>query len=170
MARKIVTYPHPVLAQTARPVEEITDEIRQLAAEMAQLMYEDKGIGLAAPQVAESIRLITVDLSGPDKREDLQVFVNPVLTNLEGEVDSEEGCLSVPGYRSTVTRAERLHLSALDLDGNPVEMEADDLMAICLQHEVDHLNGVLFIDKISKLKRTLYERKLKKWLKQKKED
>jgi peptide deformylase len=170
MARKIVTYPHPVLAQTARPVEEITDEIRQLAAEMAQLMYEDKGIGLAAPQVAESIRLITVDLSGPDKREDLQVFVNPVLTNLEGEVDSEEGCLSVPGYRSTVTRAERLHLSALDLDGNPVEMEADDLMAICLQHEVDHLNGVLFIDKISKLKRTLYDRKVKKWLKQKKED
>lgn len=170
MARKIVTYPHPVLAQTARPVEEITDEIRQLAAEMAQLMYEDKGIGLAAPQVAESIRLITVDLSGPDKREDLQIFVNPVLTNLEGEVDSEEGCLSVPGYRSTVTRAERLHLSALDLDGNPVEMEADDLMAICLQHEVDHLNGVLFIDKISKLKRTLYDRKVKKWLKQKKED
>ena len=170
MARKNVTYPHPVLAQTARPVEEITDEIRQLAAEMAQLMYEDKGIGLAAPQVAESIRLITVDLSGPDKREDLQVFVNPVLTNLEGEVDSEEGCLSVPGYRSTVTRAERLHLSALDLDGNPVEMEADDLMAICLQHEVDHLNGVLFIDKISKLKRTLYDRKVKKWLKQKKED
>ena len=170
MARKIVTYPHPVLAQTARPVEEITDEIRQLAAEMAQLMYEDKGIGLAAPQVAESIRLITVDLSGPDKREDLQVFVNPVLTNLEGEVDSEEGCLSVPGYRSTVTRAERLHLSALDLDGYPVEIEADDLMAICLQHEVDHLNGVLFIDKISKLKRTLYDRKVKKWLKQKKED
>lgn len=170
MARKIVTYPHPVLAKTASPVTEITEEIRQLAAEMAQLMYEDKGIGLAAPQVAESIRLITVDLSGPDKREDLKVFVNPVLSNLEGEVDSEEGCLSVPGYRSTVTRAERLHLSALDLDGNPVEMAADDLMAICLQHEVDHLNGVLFIDKISKLKRTLYERKLKKWLKQKKED
>ena len=169
MPRTIVTYPNPVLAKKAAPVAEITDEIRALAAEMIQLMYADKGIGLAATQVAESIRLITVDLSGPEKREDPRVFVNPVLSNLEGEVESEEGCLSVVGYRSTVTRAERLHLSATDLDGNPVEMDADDLMAICLQHEVDHLDGVLFIDKISKLKRTLYERKLKKWLKEKKE-
>ena len=170
MPRTIVTYPNPVLAKKAAPVAEITDEIRALAAEMIELMYKDKGIGLAAPQVAESIRLITVDLSGPEKREDPRVFVNPVLSNLEGEVESEEGCLSVVGYRSTVIRAERLHLSAHDLDGNVVEMGADDLMAICLQHEVDHLNGVLFIDKISKLKRTLYERKLKKWLKEKNED
>ena len=170
MPRTIVTYPNPVLAKKAAPVTEITDEIRALAAEMIELMYADKGIGLAAPQVAESIRLITVDLSGPEKREEPRVFVNPVLSNLEGEVESEEGCLSVVGYRSTVIRAERLHLSAHDLDGNVVEMDADDLMAICLQHEVDHLNGVLFIDKISKLKRTLYERKLKKWLKEKNED
>ena len=169
MLRKVRTYPDPVLAAKAAPVTEITDEIRTLAADMIETMYADKGIGLAAPQVGESIRLITVDLSGPDKREDPHVFVNPVLSNLEGEVDSEEGCLSVVGYRTTVTRAERLHLSATDLDGNPVEMDADDLMARCLQHEVDHLNGVLFIDKISKLKRTLYERKLKKWLKEKKE-
>ncbi|HCU68803.1 MAG TPA: peptide deformylase [Desulfomicrobium sp.] len=169
MLRKVRTYPDPVLAAKAAPVTEITDEIRTLAADMIETMYADKGIGLAAPQVGESIRLITVDLSGPDKREDPHVFVNPVLSNLEGEVESEEGCLSVVGYRTTVTRAERLHLSATDLDGNPVEMDADDLMAICLQHEVDHLNGVLFIDKISKLKRTLYERKLKKWLKEKKE-
>ena len=169
MLRKVRTYPDPVLAAKAAPVTEITDEIRTLAADMIETMYADKGIGLAAPQVGESIRLITVDLSGPDKREDPRVFVNPVLSNLEGEVESEEGCLSVVGYRTTVTRAERLHLSATDLDGNPVEMDADDLMAICLQHEVDHLNGVLFIDKISKLKRTLYERKLKKWLKEKKE-
>lgn len=170
MERKVRTYPDPVLARKAVPVMEITDEIRTLAADMIETMYADKGIGLAAPQVGESVRLITIDLSGPEKREDPRVFVNPVLTNLEGEVDSEEGCLSVIGYRTTVTRAERLHLSATDLDGNPVEMDADDLMAICLQHEVDHLDGVLFIDKISKLKRTLYERKLKKWLKEKKED
>ena len=170
MLRKVRTYPDPVLAAKAAPVTEITDEIRALAADMIETMYADKGIGLAAPQVGESIRLITVDLSGPDKREDPHVFVNPVLSNLEGEVESEEGCLSVVGYRTTVTRAERLHLSATDLDGNPVEMDADDLMAICLQHEVDHLDGVLFIDKISKLKRTLYERKLKKWLKEKNED
>jgi peptide deformylase len=170
MERKVRTYPDPVLARKAVPVTEITDEIRTLAADMIETMYADKGIGLAAPQVGESVRLITVDLSGPDKREDPRVFVNPVLTNLEGEVESEEGCLSVVGYRTTVTRAERLHLSATDLEGNPVEMDADDLMAICLQHEVDHLNGILFIDKISKLKRTLYERKLKKWLKEKKQD
>ena len=168
MARKIVTYPDPVLARISAPVTDITDSVRDLAAEMTEIMYENKGIGLAAPQVGENVRLITVDLSGPDKREDLKVFVNPVLSRPEGEVDSEEGCLSVRGYRSTVTRAEKVHLSAMDLDGNPVELDADDLMAICLQHEVDHLNGVLFIDRISKLKRTLYERKLKKWLKQKK--
>ncbi|AMD92503.1 peptide deformylase [Desulfomicrobium orale] len=168
MPRSIVTYPHPVLAGKARPVTEITDETRALAAEMAELMYQDNGIGLAAPQVAEPLRLITVDLSGPERREDLRVFVNPVLSAPEGEVESEEGCLSVPGYRATVKRAERLHLSALDLNGNPVEMDADGLMAICLQHEVDHLDGVLFIDRISRLKRTLYERKYKKWLAQKK--
>lgn len=169
MARTIVTYPHPVLAKTAVPVAEISDEIRQLAAEMAELMYEHKGIGLAAPQVGESVRLITVDLSGPDKREDLRVFINPVLSNLEGEVESEEGCLSVRGYRTNVCRAEKVRLTAQDLDGNTVELDADELMAICLQHEIDHLNGVLFIDKISSLKRVMYERKLKKWLKQKKD-
>ncbi|NLY40080.1 MAG: peptide deformylase [Desulfovibrionales bacterium] len=167
MERTIVTYPHPVLAQKAKPVTEITEDIRALAAEMAELMYANKGIGLAAPQVAESLRLITVDLSGPEKREALQVFVNPVLSCPEGEVESEEGCLSVRGYRTTVRRAERVHLSAQDLDGKPIELDADDLLAICLQHELDHLDGVLFIDRISKLKRSLYERKVKKWLRQK---
>ena len=162
MLRKVRTYPDPVLAAKAAPVTEITDEIRTLAADMIETMYADKGIGLAAPQVGESIRLITVDLSGPDKREDPHVFVNPVLTNLEGEVESEEGCLSVVGYRTTVTRAERLHLSATDLDGNPVEMDADDLMAICLQHECDHLEGTLFIDRISRLKRTMLDKRLQK--------
>jgi peptide deformylase len=169
MPRKVITYPNPVLAQKSEPVAEITDEIRDLASEMLEIMYANNGIGLAAPQVAESIRLVTMDLSGPELREDPRIFVNPVLSDLQGEVESEEGCLSVVGYRSNVQRAERLHLSALDLDGNPVEMDADGLMAICLQHEVDHLDGVLFIDKISKLKRTLYERKLKKWLKEKKD-
>jgi peptide deformylase len=169
MSRKIIAYPHPVLAEKARPVAEITDEIRALAAEMAELMYQSSGVGLAAPQVAESVRMITVDLSGPEKRTDLHTFVNPVLSDFEGETESEEGCLSVPNYRTTVKRAEKLRLSALDLDGNPVEMDADGLMAICLQHEVDHLDGVLFIDHISRLKRAMYERKLKKWSAQKKE-
>lgn len=169
MHRKIRTYPDPILAQKAEPVIEITDEIRALAADMLETMYADQGIGLAAPQVGESLRIITVDLSGPEKREDPHVFINPELHDLEGKVESEEGCLSVPGYRTNVSRAQCLRLCALDLDGNPIEMMCDELMAICVQHEVDHLDGVLFIDKISKLKRNLYERKLKKWLKRKKE-
>lgn len=168
MSRTVVSYPHPVLARKARPVVKITEEIRALAVEMAELMYAHKGVGLAAPQVAESLRLITVDLSGPEKRDELLVFVNPVISNLQGEVDSEEGCLSVAGdFRATVSRAEKLRLSAQDLDGKTVNMDADGLLAICLQHEIDHLDGCLFIDKISRLKRAFYERKLKKWQKQK---
>jgi peptide deformylase (EC 3.5.1.88) len=136
---------------------------------MIEIMYADKGIGLAAPQVAESIRLITVDLSGPESGKTARLRQPRPLQ--PGRRSRVRGRLPVRvGYRSTVIRAERLHLSAHDLDGNVVEMDADDLMAICLQHEVDHLDGVLFIDKISKLKRTLYERKLKKWLKEKNED
>ena len=161
MPRTIVTYPNPVLAKKAAPVAEITDEIRALAAEMIELMYKDKGIGLAAPQVAESIRLITVDLSGPDKREDPRVFVNPVLSNLEGEVESEEGCLSVRGYRTTVARAETLHLSAQDLDGNPLELEAEGFLARIFQHECDHLDGTVFPDRLDVFTR---EAVLKEWV------
>ncbi|HCF06135.1 MAG TPA: peptide deformylase [Desulfomicrobiaceae bacterium] len=167
MARTIRTYPDPVLAQKATPIAEVTEEIRQLAHEMLELMYQNDGIGLAAPQVGESVRLVTMDLSGPKERTAPRVFVNPVLSGHAGEVDSEEGCLSVIGYRTTVPRAERVHLSATDLDGNPIEEDADGLFAICLQHEIDHLDGILFIDRISRLKRTLYEKRLQKWLKQK---
>lgn len=166
MARTIRTYPDPVLAKPARPVTEVTEDIRQLAAEMLELMYQHDGIGLAAPQVGEGVRLVTLDLSGPKKREAPRVLVNPVLSGHQGQVDSEEGCLSVRGYRTTVPRAERVHLSATDLEGNPVEEDCDGLLAICLQHEVDHLDGVLFIDRISRLKRALYDKRVQKWLKQ----
>ncbi len=168
MARQILTYPNPVLARKSVPVEEITDEIRELAGEMAELMYTHNGIGLAAPQAGENIRLITIDLSGPEKREDLRVFVNPEILTREGTVESEEGCLSVPNYRSQVKRAEKIRFRALTLDGQRIEEDADDLLAICLQHEIDHLDGVLFIDHISRLKRSLYEKKVKKWQKAKK--
>lgn len=167
MARTIRTYPDPVLAQKATPIAKVTEDIRQLAQEMLELMYHNDGIGLAAPQVGEGVRLVTMDLSGPKERKAPRVFVNPVLSGHEGIVDSEEGCLSVVGYRTTVSRAERVHLSATDLDGNPIEEDADGLFAICLQHEIDHLDGILFIDRISRLKRTLYEKRLRKWLKQK---
>jgi peptide deformylase len=165
MVRKIATYPDPVLCEKARPIEEITPEIRELARDMAETMYENRGIGLAATQVNECIRLITVDVSGPENRTGLMTLINPEIVRCEGEVDSEEGCLSVANYRSTVTRSERVCVRALDLEGKEVTIEADDLLAVCLQHEIDHLNGVLFIDHISRLKRSLYEKRLGKWLK-----
>jgi len=165
MPREIVTYPDPILARKSAPIEEITDEIRELADEMVEAMYENRGIGLAAPQIGENIRLVTMDLSGPDEQSDLKVFVNPRITAKSGSTESEEGCLSVRGYQAKVKRAEFVTVEALDLDGNEITIEADDIMAICFQHELDHLDGVLFIDHISRLKRSLYEKKIKKWKK-----
>lgn len=167
MIREVITYPNPVLKQKAEPVAEITPEIRALAKDMAETMYEYDGIGLAAPQVGELIRMITIDLSGPELREELMTLVNPELELLgDEEVESEEGCLSVEDYRSTVARAERVKVKALDLDGKPMEFEADGLLAVCLQHECDHLDGKLFIDRISRLKRNMYDSKVKKWARQ----
>ncbi len=170
MMRTILTYPDPVLSQKARPIEDIDDDIRRLAEDMAETMYAKDGIGLAAPQVGESCRLIVIDVTGPSNREDLRVIVNPVIESAEGEVESEEGCLSVSNYRCNVRRAERVRVTGLDLDGNPVDIEADDILAICIQHEIDHLDGTLFIDRISRLKRVLYDKKVKKWLKRQEND
>jgi peptide deformylase len=165
MVRKILKYPDPILSQKAAEIEEITPEVKQLAQDMAETMYEKRGIGLAAPQVGECCRLIAVDVSGPDERNDLKFLVNPVVVHKEGEVFEEEGCLSVAQFRSKVKRAEKVVVKAKDLDGNEVEVPADGILAICLQHEIDHLDGVLFIDKVSRLKRALYDGKVKKWLK-----
>ena len=167
MSRKLITYPDPVLAQKAAPVETIDDSIRDLVRDMAEIMYANRGIGLAAPQVGESVRVIIVDLSGPEKRENLMALVNPEITEKQGECESEEGCLSVLGYKSNVKRAEKVRVRALDLEGRPMDLEADDLFATCLQHEIDHLNGVLFIDHISRLKRKFYDKKLARWLNKK---
>ncbi|SKA74705.1 peptide deformylase [Desulfobaculum bizertense] len=164
MKREIVTYPDPVLAQTAEEITELTPELKQLAEDMVETMYEGDGIGLAAPQVGESCRLVVIDITGPEKREELRILVNPCITSKEGEVDSEEGCLSVVGYRGKVKRAEKVTVDATDLEGKPVHIEADGLLAICLQHELDHLDGVLFIDHLSRLKRNLYDKKVSKWL------
>ena len=166
MPLTILKYPDPRLAGQAAEITEITPEHRALAAEMAKLMYEAEGIGLAAPQVGELLRLITVDVSGPEKREDLMCLVNPRLTPDPegGSIETEEGCLSVQDFRSKVKRHARVKLEALDLDGNPVELVAEDILAVCLQHEVDHLDGKLFLDRISRLKRTLYDGKVRKWL------
>ncbi len=162
MIRPVLQYPDPRLQRKSVEIKEISSEIRELAADMVETMYARDGIGLAAPQVGEAVRLITLDTSGPEKRESLLVLVNPKLTLGEGEVESEEGCLSVPELRSTLYRAPTVHLSATDLDGNPIELDADELLAICLQHECDHLEGTLFIDRISRLKRMMYDRKIAK--------
>ncbi len=162
MILPVLQYPDPRLCRKSVPVTAVTPELRELAADMAETMYARDGIGLAAPQVGQAIRLVVVDVSGPEKREDLRILVNPVLTLSGPELESEEGCLSVPELRSTVCRAEKAHLEATDLDGNPVSLDADGLLAICLQHECDHLEGTLFIDHISRLKRMMYDRKMQK--------
>ena len=157
MSLKIVTYPNPLLGKPSLPITEVTDEIRKLAEEMTEAMYKSDGI-----------RLVIIDVTGPEKREGKMVLVNPVWTPLPdaGYVESEEGCLSVPDYRSKVRRTARVHVEATDLDGNPVSFDADDILAICVQHEIDHLDGKLFIDRISRLKRIMFENKLKKGTRQ----
>ena len=162
MILPVLQYPDPRLACVSLPIQEITPEIRELAENMVETMYARDGIGLAAPQVGTAIRLVVVDISGPDRREDLRVLVNPAITLSGPEIESEEGCLSVTDYRSTVCRSARVHVDATDLDGNPASFDAEDLLAICVQHECDHLNGALFIDHISRLKREMFDRKIKK--------
>ena len=163
MTLEILKYPNTILARKAEPVPAVTPEIRELAAGMAEAMYANQGVGLAAPQVGASIRMIVIDLSGPEKREALMTLVNPVITAAAGEQEDEEGCLSVRSYRTVVKRAANVTVTAQDLDGNPLTIEADELLAVCLQHEIDHLEGVLFIDRISRLKRAMYDKRVKRW-------
>jgi len=170
MPRPILKYPHPILSKRAEEITEITEEHKQLAKDMAEAMYDQRGIGLAAPQVGECCRLIAVDISGPDERTELMFLVNPVIVSREGQVEDEEGCLSVAQFRAKVKRSEKVVVKARDLDGKDVELPADGILAVCLQHEIDHLDGVLFIDHISRLKRALYDNKVKKWQKARKQD
>ncbi|MDR2727108.1 MAG: peptide deformylase [Deltaproteobacteria bacterium] len=165
MILPILEYPDPQLMETSKPVTEINDDLRRLAADMAETMYNAEGIGLAAPQIGRKQRLIVLDLTGSGCREGLMCLINPELTPIEeaGTVIGEEGCLSVPlKYRSKVERAARVRLKATGLDGRPLDLIADDILAVCLQHEVDHLNGKLFLDHISRLKRTLYNARINK--------
>ena len=165
----IVLYPDPVLKKVASPVEEVNEEMRTLLADMAETMYEAPGIGLAAPQIGKSIRAIVVDVGGSDdceccepKERALLKLVNPEIVASSGKASGEEGCLSIPDVRELVERAEQITVEALDENGEKVTVEADGLLSVCLQHEIDHLDGVLFIDKISRLKKELIRGKLKK--------
>lgn len=167
MPLTILTYPDPRLKEKAKEIEEITPELKQLAADMAEAMYANEGIGLAAPQVGECCRLVVIDLTGPERREGLMVLVNPRIVAKEGEIETEEGCLSVRSYRSKVKRSAQVQVKARNLEGEEIAIEGDDLLAVCLQHEIDHLDGTLFIDHISRLKRTFYDKKVEKWEKRK---
>lgn len=169
MILDIVTYPDPRLKETCVPVEEITEEIRQLAADMLETMYDAPGVGLAAPQVGRNIRMLVMDAGAQEDEKQPRVIINPQLT-LEGEkiVSKQEGCLSVPyNYRADVPRYERVHLRAQDMDGNVIDEELSGFPAIIVQHEYDHLEGLLFIDHIGRLRRSLYDNKVKKCLKRK---
>lgn len=158
--RKILHYPDPRLRRQALPVDTVDDEIRTLIDDMAETMYQAPGMGLAAPQIDVSKRILIIDIS--EARNDLRVLVNPELLTQEGEQTMEEGCLSVPGVYEEVTRAEKVTVRALGRDGKPFELEADGLLATCVQHEIDHLNGKLFVDYLSRLKQQRVRKKLAK--------
>lgn len=161
----ILHFPDPRLRNKALPVEKVDDEIRQLAQDMLETMYEAPGIGLAATQVNVQKRVIVIDIS-EDKSEPL-VLVNPELIETFGEREFQEGCLSVPEAYELVTRADTIRFKALGLDGKPFERDAEGLLATCVQHEIDHLDGKLFVDYLSNLKRDRIRKKLEKHQKQK---
>ncbi len=157
---KIVHYPDPRLYKVAQPIATVDDNIRALIADMAETMYAAPGIGLAATQVDRHVRLILVDIS--ESKNDLKVFINPEILEASGQSEHEEGCLSVPGIYDTVTRPERIHVRALNSLGQAFELEADDLLAVCIQHEIDHLNGKVFVEYLSRLKQDRILKKIKK--------
>jgi len=160
--RKIVTYGHPVLEKTADPVAEIDEEIRELVRDMILTMHAAPGIGLAAPQVNVSRRVITVDLSVGENPEELIVLINPEFIESAGEDIGEEGCLSVPGIHENVKRPARVRVRGLDLEGKEKVVDASGQLARTFCHEIDHINGRLFIDKLSPLKKALVKKKLGK--------
>lgn len=156
----ILTYPNPVLREPATPVQEVTDEIRQLVEDMAETMYDAPGVGLAANQVGVAKRIFVIDVAADDEPSDLKVFINPEITGQAGTQTWNEGCLSFPSATEDIKRAETVTVKALDVDGNEFTLEADGLLAVAIQHENDHLNGVLMIDKVGAVKRKLMGRKV----------
>ena len=165
--REILCYPEPLLKQKSVPVTEFNDELKQLAENMVETMYAAPGVGLAAPQVGVLQRLIVLDCSGSEEPADLLIAVNPEIVGGEGESVEEEGCLSVPGYWASVKRTATATLRYQDVDGNTHERTADGLLAIGMQHEVDHLEGILFVDRLSPLKRQIFRKKFTKMMKEK---
>ena len=156
----ILLYPDIRLHTVAQPVSEVNDEIRQLIKDMSDTMYAAPGVGLAATQVDVHRRIIVIDTSAT--RDELHAFINPEMVEATGVADCEEGCLSVPGIYEKVKRAQHIRVRALDLDGAPFELEAEGLLAVCIQHEMDHLEGKVFVEKLSRMKQQRILAKLKK--------
>ncbi len=157
---EILDYPDPRLHTVAKPVKEVDDKLRRLIADMAETMYAAPGIGLAATQVNQHIQLLIVDIS--ETKDQLQVFINPKILEKDGQQVYEEGCLSVPGIYERVTRAEKILVEALNAEGETFQLEAHGLLSVCIQHEMDHLMGKVFVEYLSPLKRNRIKNKLLK--------
>ncbi|MBO6541034.1 MAG: peptide deformylase [Rhizobiaceae bacterium] len=168
MIRPLVILPDPVLRKLSKPVETVDEDVRKLSSDMLETMYDAPGIGLAAIQIGIPLRMLVVDLAREDEPKSPAVFINPeILTRGDEPNVHEEGCLSIPDYYAEVERPAAITVSYVDLDGRKHEIEADGMMATVLQHEIDHLDGVLFIDHLSKLKRDMVVRKFKKLAREK---
>jgi peptide deformylase len=159
---EIKKYPEKVLKQKAKPVTSFDEELQTLIDSMIETMYAAPGVGLAAPQVGKSKRLAVIDISSREDKFPLIVLVNPVIVTCEGEIEFEEGCLSLPEYTAKIKRAEKVVVNCLDREGKAMEIEATDLLAVAMQHEIDHLDGMLLIDRISPIKREFFKKRHRK--------
>lgn len=159
---KIVNYPAPVLLQIGKPVEDFNQDLKQLVEDMFETMYAAKGVGLAAPQINESLRLFVMDCSGGADQSQKLAVINPEILHVEGEQTGEEGCLSFPGIYAQIQRSLRAVVRAQDVSGNRFEVDGTELTARCLLHETDHCDGIVFLDRMTVLKREMAKRKIKK--------
>ncbi len=163
MVREVLVYPDPTLKQKAKQVGRVDDSIRTLVKDMADTMYAEDGVGLAAPQVGVLKRIIVIDTSARQEGEKLRIFINPELSSADGRTKYTEGCLSIPGEAEEIERFAKVTVRALDEQGEQFELDAEGLLAIALQHEMDHLDGVLFVDRLSSLKRGLIRKRMLKF-------
>ena len=161
-ALEILKYPHPILKKRSEVVNQINEEVKKLIRDMRETMYQAGGVGLAACQVGVPRRVIVLDVSPLDPQHSFFALINPEIISEEGEIDHEEGCLSVPDCLEKVKRREKVCVRGLSVEGRDIEIKGEGILAIALQHEIDHINGVLILDKISRLKREIYRNKLKK--------
>jgi peptide deformylase len=159
---EILRYPHPLLKKRCKKIETVDEEIRELVHQMTETMYDANGIGLAANQVGVPLRVIVVDVSPIDPQQEFLALINPEIISEEGEIDHEEGCLSVPDCFEKVKRKEKISVRGLSPEGKDVSVSGEGILGFAIQHEIDHLNGILILDRVSGLKREIYRRKIKK--------